>query len=280
MPRPHGPRRQLGRAACSASSARWLTSTAPPRSSRLRRASCARQLTPSSPTYTHWVATGSRPGYSGSQPGRVCVTASSTWGRGLDTWGCSLLVRVRCSLLVRGVASPWCAGLQVSSLTCSQPARLSSVTPLRLPSTLSPLSVTPAQRAMCRRESGAPTAQAMSMATSPQRVSSRHRSCSAWLGLGLGVGVGVGVGVGGGGGGGVGVGVRVRHRSCSACMGIKKPTAWSVSLLQPRKETTSRRVHRRSSRSAWCRGKYSHGVGVDGASIVSILMDGGERCAQ
>ena len=243
MPRPHGPRRQLGRAACSASSARWLTSTAPPRSSRLRRASCARQLTPSSPTYTHWVATGSRPGYSGSQPGRVCVTASSTWGRGLDTWGCSLLVRVRCSLLVRGVASPWCAGLQVSSLTCSQPARLSSVTPLRLPSTLSPLSVTPAQRAMCRRESGAPTAQAMSMATSPQRVSSRHRSCSA-------------------------------------CMGIKKPTAWSVSLLQPRKETTSRRVHRRSSRSAWCRGKYSHGVGVDGASIVSILMDGGERCAQ
>ena len=85
--------------------------------------------------------------------------------------------------------------------------------------------MTPAQRDMCRRESGAPTAQAMSMAMSPQRVSSRHRSCSA-------------------------------------CIGIRKPTAWSVSLLQPRNETSSRRVHRRSSRSAWQGGQRkcdSHG---------------------
>ena len=33
-------------------------------------------------------------------------------------------------------------------------------------------------------------------------------------------------------------------------MGMRKPTAWSVSLVQPRKETSSRRVHPRSSRSA------------------------------
>ena len=59
----------------------------------------------------------------------LCTRGGSLWRVGLQppargvaasgAWGCSV----------------WRVGLQVSSPTCSQPERLSSVTPLRLPST-------------------------------------------------------------------------------------------------------------------------------------------------